>query len=291
MAIDKINGIAFTNVANLDGVAKASIAKLNGQDAPSSAPAIVTSGLILQYDFSNTSCYSGSGTSVNDLQSTYDTTLHNSVGFTSSDGGALQFDGTDDYGLVDMDDVYTHMGEFTISYWIKHTMTGYATVFGVASGDTGAANYYSEALTVLLNNNGTSAQSGHTRLFLRDEGPYGNGSNLRTMIAGFPCGSNDGNWHNVSISYINSSYPVMTAYVDGVSKTVSYRQGNRQQLRLNYVNNPSERNPAIGAANARDDTISTFLEGDIGAFFFYDKVLSSTEVTQNYNATKSRFGL
>jgi hypothetical protein len=259
--------------------------------AQSAVPSIVTSGLILQYDFSNTSCYSGSGTSVNDLQSTYDTTLYNGVGFTSSDGGALQFDGTDDYGLVDMDDVYTHMGEFTISYWIKHTMTGYGTVFGLASGDTGASNYYSEALSLLLNNNGTSAQSGYTRLFLRDEGPWGNGGGLNTMIAGFPCGSNDGNWHNVSISYINSSTPVLTAYVDGVSKTVSYRSGSRDQINLSYVNNPSERKPALGAGHGRDDTVGTFLDGDMGAFFFYDKVLSSTEVTQNYNATKSRFGL
>jgi len=264
------------------------VSAAKAQTAP---PAIVTSGLILQYDFSNTSCYSGSGTSVNDLQSTYDTTLYNTVGFTSSDGGALQFDGSDDYGLVDMDDVYTHMGEFTISYWIKHTMTGYGTVFGLASGNTGASNYYSEAFTVLLNHNGTSAQSGYTRLFLRDEGPYGNGAGLNTMIAGFPCGSNDGNWHNVSISYINSLTPVMTAYVDGVSKTVSYRSGNRDRIILSNVNNPSERKPTLGAAHSRNDTVGTFLDGDMGAFFFYDKVLSSTEVTQNYNATKSRFGL
>lgn len=37
MAIDKVNGTVFDNIANLNGVAKASIGKFNGQDAPSAA--------------------------------------------------------------------------------------------------------------------------------------------------------------------------------------------------------------------------------------------------------------
>ena len=37
MAINKINGVEFTYIANLSGVAKASIAKFNGQNAPSGA--------------------------------------------------------------------------------------------------------------------------------------------------------------------------------------------------------------------------------------------------------------
>ncbi len=36
---------------------------------------------------------------------------------------------------------------------------------------------------------------------------------------------------------------------------------------------------------------SPYLNGKIGACYFYTKGLSSTEVTQNYNATKSKYGL
>ena len=250
---------------------------------------IVTDGLVFYVDAANENSYSGSGTDWNDLMGTYDSTLANNPTYSSTNGGNLDFDGSDDRADVPMSDVYTYLGAFTVSYWIKTTQTSYGVVFGVSSGNTGAANYFSEVMNVLINHNGTSAQSGYTRLFLRDEGPSGNGSNVNTMIGAFPCGSNDGNWHNVVLTYNNSSTPVLTGYVDGVSKTVSYRAGNRDQINLSYVNNPSQRNPCLACANGRDDTKSTFLDGSLAAFSFYDRVLSSSEVLQNYNALKNRF--
>jgi len=250
---------------------------------------IVTDGLVFYVDAGNSNSYSGSGTDWNDLKSTYDSTLANNPVYSSTNGGSLDFDGTDDRADVPMSDVYTYMGGFTISYWIKTTQTSYGVPFGVASGNTGAPNFFSEGFSVTLNNDGTSAQSGYTRLFLRDEGPSGNGSSLNTMIASFPCGSNDGSWHHVTIAYDNLSTPVMTAYVDGVSKTVTYRVGSRDQINLSYVNNPSQRNPCLACANGRDEGKSNFLDGSLAAFSFYDRVLSSSEVTQNYNALKNRF--
>lgn len=287
MAIDKINGTAFTNVANLDGVAKANISKFNGQDVPAAAN-IVTDSLIMHYDFSNTSCYSGSGTSVNDLVGTHDGTLYNGVGFDSTDGGALVFDGSNDYMLFDMLDIWTYMDDaWTVSVWIKYSGTTGKNIWGIASGDTGAADYFSEAWTLRANsdiNNGT--RSGYIRVFLRDRG-NGSGGNVKTVRASWNAGTNDGDWHNIVYTYNNASTPVLTAYVDGVSKTVSYKE--RQRL-LN-VENPAERKPAIGAAHGRDDVISGHIDADFGHFLMYSKVLTSSEVTQNFNATKSRFGL
>ena len=250
---------------------------------------IVTDGLVYYFDAGNDLSYSGSGTDWNDLTGAYDSTLANAPTYSSTNGGNIDFDGTDHYAATTMSDVYTYMGAFTISYWIKTTQTSYGTIFGVASGDTGASNFYSEAFSVIINNDGTSAQSGYTRLFLRDEGPSGNGSNLNTCISAFPCGSNDGQWHNVVICYENLSTPVTTGYVDGVSKTVQYRSGSRDQINLSYVNNPAQRNPIIGAANGRDDVVSIFLDGSLASVSFYNRVLSSSEVTQNYNALKNRF--
>ena len=250
---------------------------------------IVTDGLVFYVDAGNEDSYAGSGTDWNDLMGTYDSTLANAPTYSSTNGGNIDFDGTDDRADVPMSDVYTYMGAFTLSYWIKTTQTSHGIVFGLASGNTGAANYFSEALSLLINNNGTSTQSGYTRLFCRDEGPSGNGSNLNTCISAFPCGSNDGQWHNVVVCYNNLSTPVTTAYVDGVGKTVQYRSGNRDQINLSYVNNPAQRNPCLGAANGRDDTKSNFFDGSLASFSLYNRVLSSLEVTQNYNALKNRF--
>lgn len=249
---------------------------------------VVTDGLVFYVDAANKQSYSGTGNDWNDLMGTYDSTLANSPAYSSTNGGNIDFDGSDDRVDVPMSDIYTYMGAFTISYWIKTIATTTTQVFGASSGSTGAANFYSEIFLVTLNRTYSAETSGYTRLFLRDEGPSGNGSSLNTMTASFPCGSNDGQWHNVVITYDNQTTPVTTGYVDGVSKTVSYST-NRDQINLSYVNNPSERNPCLACTNTRDDVKTGFLDGNIAAFSFYDRVLSSSEVTQNYNALKNRF--
>jgi len=259
--------------------------------ATNGGPNIIEDGLVFAVDAANKKSYPGSGDTWADLAGNNNGTLANTPTYNSDNRGNIDFDGTDDRVDVPMSDIYTYMGAFTISYWVKTTQTSYGSIFAVASGNTGASNFYSEAFSVIINNNGTSAESGYTRLFLRDEGPSGNGSSLNTMIAAFPCGSNDGNWHNVVITYNNTSTPVLTGYVDGVSKTTTYRVGSRDQINLSYVNNPSQRNPCLAASNGRDDTKGTFLDGSLASFLFYNKVLSSTEISQNYNALKSRFSL
>lgn len=250
---------------------------------------VVTDGLVFYQDGANTLSYPGSGTAVSDVAGDYaDGTLTNGASHLTANGGSFDFDGTDDYLTTDLSDIYTYIGAFTVSYWIKSTATTTSQVFGVVSGTTGAPNFFSEAFLVTLNRTFSAETSGYTRLFLRDEGPSGNGSSLNTMVASFPCGSNDGQWHNVVLAYDNSATPVLTAYVDGVSKTVSYAT-TRDQINLSYVNNPAERNPCSACVNGRDDAKTGFLDGSLAAFSMYDRVLSSSEVTQNYNALRNRF--
>ena len=255
------------------------------------SPKIVTDGLVFAVDAANTKSYPGSGTTWSDLIRDKDATLTNNPTFSSTNGGVIQFDGTDDYALTTFSDIYTYMGAFTISYWIKTTSTALGAIFGVASGDTGAPNFYSEAFTVVTNRSTTANVSGYTRLFLRDEGPFGNGSSLNTFQASWNDAINDGNWHHVSISYNNLATPVATVYKDGVSQTITYLPADRDQINLSYVNNPAERDPAIGAAYSRDDLATSYLDADIAVLSFYDRILTSAEVTQNYNALKGRFGL
>ena len=57
----------------------------------------VTSGLILNYDISNSSSYPGSGTTITDLQANSNATTFNSPTYTSSGGAYLTFDGINEY--------------------------------------------------------------------------------------------------------------------------------------------------------------------------------------------------
>ena len=47
----------------------------------------------------------------------------------------------------------------------------------------------------------------------------------------------------------------------------------------------------IGGAWMDDDYLSNCMEGDVGPTMHYIRALSSPEILQNYNATKTRFGL
>jgi len=60
------------------------------------SPRIVTDGLVLALDAGNTKSYPGSGTSWTDLIGNNTGTLTNGPTFSSDDGGALVFDGTND---------------------------------------------------------------------------------------------------------------------------------------------------------------------------------------------------
>jgi hypothetical protein len=59
---------------------------------------IVNQGLTVYYDFSNPNCYAGSGTTIYDLSGYNNNgTLINGTSYNTTNGGALVFDGVDDY--------------------------------------------------------------------------------------------------------------------------------------------------------------------------------------------------
>ena len=64
---------------------------------------IVTDGLILHLDAGNKNSYPGSGATWTDISGNgYNATLNNSVGFTSTSGGMLTFNGTDQTATVNV---------------------------------------------------------------------------------------------------------------------------------------------------------------------------------------------
>ena len=81
-------------------------------------PSIVTDGLVLCVDAANTKSYPGSGTTWTDISSKGNNgTLTNGPTFSSGNGGAIVFDGTNDY--VDFGSQVANLSTSTISFWIK----------------------------------------------------------------------------------------------------------------------------------------------------------------------------
>jgi len=232
-------------------------------------PSIVSSGLVLALDAANSKSYPGSGTTWTDISGRGNTgTLTNGPTYSSANGGSLSFDGSDDFISIpsqfDAQAPLTGYGSFngadtsafTLEIWIKTTQISGTTaidapaVIGRDSSDIWAN------LTLY---NGYIYYMHYNNAWL---------DNLKstTMVS-------NGLWHQVV--YVNNTNETGTIYIDGINEV----SGSSSLSGTNYFS-PDY----IGRGYS-----GKYFQGNICACKFYDKSLSAAEVSQNYNALKSRF--
>ena len=233
---------------------------------------IVTDNLVLHVDPANTNSYPGTGTTLTDLQGNYNATLVNGVGFTPSDGGALVFDGVDDYG--DFGNVlnFGTNDAWTVSIWFNNaqTLASGGNIYGLISKrDINNVNGWTISLR------GGAAAKGLIIRFTTT----GQTSDL-APVANYTSTFSDGNWHNLTVTYDTND--IGKLYIDGafeVQKTfANYDFTNTRRLLLSSfednVNFPTNQLP---------------LNGKLSEVLVYDTDLTSDQVLQNYNATSPRF--
>jgi len=218
---------------------------------------IVTDGLQLYLNAGNSSSYSGSGTTWTDLSTnSYSTTLTNSVGYSSSNGGSLTFDGFDDY--VDTNQSLASE-TFSVSAWFKTTAGGIKMIISKESVGGNPWNYriWVNGGQIVADISQITTQSSLSSVLSN----YNNGSWYNVMFT-----RNDSNWYlYVNGSQVNTK---LDNYVGSITNSQEVWIGRSAYLGGSYPFN-----------------------GSISEVMVYNRVLSSTEVLQNYNATKSRFGL
>tara|TARA_R110000851_G_scaffold319482_1_gene483934 strand:+ start:301 stop:1011 length:711 start_codon:yes stop_codon:yes gene_type:complete len=229
---------------------------------------ITTDGLIFCIDYANKRSYIGSGTEANNLVGIHTATLYNTVSpFDSANGGFMTFDGSNDYGKTTFDTFANP--PFTIEVWFK-SGTG-SLKDGIFSNRLGSSNSFRQVSLFIAGDSNISTSG--TKFGCYHKGSSG----TRTNCIGT---SNvcDGNWHQgVVVSTTGNSYNYI--YVDGVLEDES------DAATINMTENPVYTIGGLG-----DSTIYTFpFNGSISNIKYYNKVLSATEISQNYNALKHRF--
>jgi len=219
---------------------------------------IVTEGLVLNLDAGNPLSYPGTGTTWTDLTvNANDGTLINGPTFDSANGGSIVFDGTNDY-VSSFPIQISGNGSKTVSCFFKINTTIRSGLCGTRNSDTGLNGW------VLCVNRTTS----------------GNLSYFHTSgsILEIAAGISTNTWYNACVTY-DVSTAIATLYLNGIiigSPATSFT-----------TINSSSFNGVIGA-----ETVNVgFLNGNIAQTLIYNRALSSTEVLQNYNATKNRYGL
>jgi len=218
------------------------------------SPKIVTDGLVFAVDAANTKSYPGSGTTWKDLSGYGNNgTLVNGPIFDSANGGSIVFDGTNDYVTFNNNNI-PNLNTFTdISFCGFFNSNNF-------SGDRQIYSWGANSgLRFRINNGGNSVR------FL-DRG----GTNSPSF--------------NISLN-LNTWYFYCTiANSNGLTVFI-----NNVKLSGGSAFNPTLDNNSfyIGTYNTATEDMS----GKIPNMFIYNKSLSDSEVTQNYNALKSRFGL
>jgi hypothetical protein len=224
--------------------------------------AIITNGLVLYTDAANKSSYPGSGNNWNDIsQNGTIGTLFNNPTFNSGSGGFLTFtsgsttyvSGSDRKGLLNVGAT----GSVTIEAFIYPTTSGnqgYIFSYGNATGSLST----SYAIGIF-----------NTGIFIAR-------TDQSTNLSGTVIPINQ--WSSVTAVFNPSG---------GASR---YLNGNIYGSGGIYTKNPNSGDWYIGALTSGSANTLNFT-GNIACIRVYNRVLSATEVLQNYNALKPRFGL
>jgi hypothetical protein len=236
---------------------------------------IVTNGLVLALDAANQQSYVSGSTLWRDVSgNNISGSLVNGPTFSSIYGGSIVFDGSNDYitfgSFSTTSPLSFTSGSFTLEHWVKPTALQPGTYFGltnmiltkeISAGST--INYATQITT-----------SGSVSFIHRD--------NSESLIFNTFTVGNLLNAASHLVFTINSSGTQVSLYVNGILSGT-------QNLTGKPITPYNSQRVSIGGGNMANSN-AVFI-GNIYINRIYNTTLSAQEVLQNYNATKTRFGL
>ena len=217
-------------------------------------PNIVTDDLKLALDAGSERSYSGSGTSADSIVGNNTATLYNGVAYSSNNGGFWDFDGSDDY-------IVTNFGsglnpttqDLSYGIWVKPD-ANQTSIFIMQSNWGGSVRFYVGSINQKLG------------WGIQDRG-WGSGDTDLTFTSG--------EWYYINIVFSGTTAKL---YANGVLKATDTISS------FVFGNN-------LGIGSGQPYASQYYWNGGIAACRVYYQALTATEVLQNYNAQKSRFGL
>jgi hypothetical protein len=235
----------------------------------SGGPNIIVDGLVLYLDAANQYSYVSGSTAWNDLsRGGNNSTLINGPTFNTGSGGSIVFDGVDDYSQLSSK-MFQGIGNFTFSSTILNTKQIYSQYGGpiYTEWSTGA---------------GTNNTIG---FWIGDPGVVTTTSPFRIAI-----------WYQIS-NIIYQTYSTSTIPLNTVVNISVVRENSQSRI---YINGNLDSTTTIpsGSLDIKENNslignvgYNTKYQGNIYTMYVYNRALSAQEVLQNYNATKTRFGL
>jgi len=246
-------------------------------------PKIVTSGLILALDAGDKASYSGTGTTWNDLSGNGNhATIYNSPTWNAA--GYFSLDGIDDYikttnalnlsnnnkvtvVVIFQPKTYPASGNTKVLFELTNNFNSFPTSFACFYNDTFA---------------GPPATSYDISVCINGDVGYNLGFWSKSNF-------NDLAWKNTTVLYDKSQASTENLlYVQG-SPATNLLYNPHPSLANNNTNNFANDNFYIGTRGAAIGTYNADI--NLASVLIYNRILSDAEISQNYNATKGRFGI
>ena len=218
-------------------------------------PNIVTDGLVFAVDAGSERCYPGTGTSTTNIMSQASPgTLQNGVGFNTANGGFWEFDGVDDKIEVTNFPISVFNGSCTMESWVYWNDDSRSIILG--NYNVGANDVNFEKLT------------GKTLRFYWNRGERDVTASNVVVLNTWQC----------VVFVRDTTANAFKFYVNGILvQTISNDGSNIASTGSTF---------RIGADSRNGSTVTN---GDISTVRMYNIALTAAQVTQNYNAQKSRF--
>jgi len=229
---------------------------------------VITDSLVMSLDAANTV----SGSTWSDISgNSNNATLFNSPTYTTDDGGAVVFNGTSNYiNSPNLSSVIRNPDTFSVGVWAYPTHGGNVMAITGESGFPIAGFYHFSAITIL-------SSGGAVPYF-----SLWNGTGL-TSVNGSAGAFNT--WYHLMITN-NAATTTLAGYVNGASvgtQSMVFDSPFDDAEPGHYLRfgTPDTTNPGNG----------NYFSGRMGEIRVYSSALTSSDVLNNYNETKSRYGL
>ena len=220
----------------------------------------VTNGLLLYLESSYKSSYKGSGTSWKDISGNNKSgTLLNGATYSQNNNGVIVLDGTDDY--INGTFSHTFTNGWTVEIWVyidsRPSYPDDEGIWRISSSGTRRLN---------LRRTNTSSNSWRYEV---------TGPNGQTGTSGMQFNATtDGTWSQLICTYDGNT--TLRAYHNStLKKTGTFNIGE----------------VPVSSFQIGENSSSPHLDGSVATYRVYNRELSSSEILQNYNAQKDRFGL
>ena len=233
------------------------------------SPKIVTDGLEFYIDSANPKSYTSGSTIENDLVGSQDMILNNGVSYSDDNLGSLEFDGIDDFcqtanvytrsECMSWDVWFMRMGDIGSHHMVYSHYVPYFSFRGALAGVVNKDKFLLSFFTVLRNV--------ATQRYLYSQKTY-----------------LDNTWYNVCCT-------LETNITTGIADAKMYVNGELENSVSFSGVVDSVYSAPYSLRLSKWSTNQLPFKGKIPSLKIYNKILSADEVRQNFNATKTRFGI